>query len=284
MLKNPATDALDFLVIGNPSEIVMKDNMCSMGKNIQYNQLPHYLKVVSNRIMMPIRFIRYWKVRARNRKILKAKEVIHGNNTAKRIAAFISIPKNASKTTLDILDLGPNRDLETTTSLVIFENHQRAAILNKKYDLHNLFVFCFVRNPYDRCVSWYAYHKKIEPYKSLNFEAWVKAGMPHHQKRQNQTDYETEGISPLLQYNYVENYAVDFIGRMENYTSDLMNIVEKLNSICAENGIEHRFKFIEEKKNVSTRDSDFESYYTQETKGLVYLMLERDFTYFGYQR
>ena len=184
-------------------ELVMKDQFSTDKKN-QYNQLPHYLKVLRNRIMMPIkfirfiRFIRYWKVRARNRKILKAKEVIHGNNTAKRIAAFISIPKNASKTTLDILDLGPNRDLETTTSLVIFENHQRAAILNKKYDLHNLFVFCFVRNPYDRCVSWYAYHKKIEPYKSLNFEAWVKAGMPHHQKRQNQTDYETEGISPLI--------------------------------------------------------------------------------------
>lgn len=81
--------------------------------------------------------------------------VLHCNYGGERIAAFVSIPKNASKSVLDILELGANRDHDNTTSLVIYENHQRAAVLARKYNLAELFVFCFARNPYSRCISWY---------------------------------------------------------------------------------------------------------------------------------
>ncbi|MBC8488197.1 MAG: hypothetical protein H8D45_19385 [Bacteroidetes bacterium] len=73
-------------------------------------------------------------------------------SSRKRIAVFISIPRNASKTVLNILELGANRDIENTDSPVIYENHQRGVVLASKYELENLFVFCFSRNPYDRYI------------------------------------------------------------------------------------------------------------------------------------
>nr|VFJ58830.1 MAG: Sulfotransferase family protein [Candidatus Kentron sp. FW]VFJ58925.1 MAG: Sulfotransferase family protein [Candidatus Kentron sp. FW]VFJ63126.1 MAG: Sulfotransferase family protein [Candidatus Kentron sp. FW] len=154
---------------------------------------------------------------------------MHDNKTGERIAVFISIPKNASQSIIKILELGENRDEENTASLVIHENHQRARILNQRFDLNNLFVFCFSRNPYDRCVSWYRYHKNIEPYRSLSFDSWVMNGMPHHWIVQNLTDYVSEGITPLLQYNFLEQYKVDFVGKLENFSHDMKVIIERLN-------------------------------------------------------
>jgi len=215
---------------------------------------------------------------------LRKAPVIHSNPQAIRIAAFISIPKNASKSMLEILALGPNRDVENTTSLVIYENHQRAVVLRQKYNLSHLFVFCFVRNPYDRCVSWYEYHKDIEPYHSMPFESWIRNGMPHHITVQNGTDYVAEGLSPLLQYNYVESQRIDFIGRMESFEQDMVNIIEKLNTICATKGLLHRFEYIDSKVNTSNRISDYEHYYTKETKEIVFSTLQKDFEYFGYPK
>lgn len=205
-------------------------------------------------------------------------------DTTNRIGAFISIPKNASKTVLDVLELGRNRDSEITNSLVIYENHQRGMVLDARYNLGPLYVFCFCRNPYDRCVSWFEYHKEMEPYRTLSFETWIKNGMPHHWVQQNQTNYITEGISPLLQYHYVEQCKIDFVGRMENFEQDFSSIIEKLNELCTHKGLLHRFSYRNEQLNTSTRHAAMDSYYTPETRKIVYELLEKDFTYFGYER
>ncbi|MDY6904695.1 MAG: sulfotransferase family 2 domain-containing protein [Thermodesulfobacteriota bacterium] len=217
----------------------------------------------------------------RKRKVKKS-PVIHDNRNAIRIGAFISIPKNASKSVLDILELGHNRDEETTRSLVIYENHQRAAVLDRKYGLDNLFVFCFSRNPYDRCVSWFEYHKDIEPYKFYTFESWIKNGMPHHWDIQNQTNYAEKGLSPLLQYNFVENYKVDFIGQIENFSRDINTVIERLNTICENRGLRHRFQYTPKRVNTSERHTDLQHYYTKETREIVYAHLKQDFMHFGY--
>lgn len=209
---------------------------------------------------------------------------IHNNKNKNRIAIFISIPKNASHSVRTILQLGKNRDKENTSSLIIYENHQRASILSKKYDLNNLFVFCFSRNPYDRCISWYEYFKNIEPYKSFTFGSWVNNGMPHHFKIQNETDYEKEGISPLLQYNYVEQYKVDYVGKIESFNDDLKIIIEKLNTDCNEKNINHKFVFKNKKLNTSKRVPNFEYYYNTKTKETVYSLLKKDFEHFGYKK
>lgn len=201
----------------------------------------------------------------------------------KRIGAFISIPKNASKTVLDIMALGKNRDIEYTDSPVIYENHQRGSVLAKKYDLEQLFVFCFSRNPYDRCVSWYTYHRLLEPYKSMSFGDWIKSGLPHHWVRQNATNYEREGISPLLQYNFIENCRVDFIGRIENFEEDLNVVIETLNAICMEQKLDHRFLYGDKRLNTSEKQRE-NVWYTNETREIVYTLLKKDFEYFGYEK
>lgn len=208
---------------------------------------------------------------------------VAGRRQVDRIAAFISIPKNASKTVLRILDLGPNRDEETTDSLVIYENHQRGVVLNSKYKLDDLFVFCFSRNPYSRSVSWYEFHRDLEPYKSLTFEAWVRQGMPHHWKQQNQTDYVKEGISPLLQYNFVDGCRVDFVGRIESFESDLRNVIARLNSICGERSIAHKFQYAQMAVHRYRRQrARLADYYSDGTRQIVYSLLEKDFIHFGY--
>lgn len=201
----------------------------------------------------------------------------------KRIGAFISIPKNASKTVLDIMALGKNRDIEYTDSLVIYENHQRGAVLAKRYNLEQLFVFCFSRNPYDRCISWYTYHRLLEPYKSMSFDDWVKSGLPHHWIRQNATNYASEGISPLLQYNFIKDCKIDFIGRIENFEQDLKGIIEKLNAICSRQKIDSRFSYNQKHLNASEKQSENIGY-TDETRKIVYTLLKKDFEYFGYEK
>ena len=209
---------------------------------------------------------------------------MHDNETGERIAVFISIPKNASQSIIKILKLGENRDEENTASLVVHENHQRARILNQKFDLNNLFVFCFARNPYDRCVSWYRYHKNIEPYRSLSFYSWVMSEMPHHWTVQNRTDYASEGITPLLQCNFLEHYKVDFIGKLEDFPRDMEVIIERLNLICEEKKLKYRFRYVNKRINRSKRATDFTRYYNPETEEMVYALLEKDFLHFGYDR
>lgn len=209
--------------------------------------------------------------------------VINRTHPAKRIGAFISIPKNASKTVLNILELGKNRDFEYTDSLVIYENHQRGSVLAKKYDLEKLFVFCFSRNPYDRCLSWYNYHKDLEPYRSMSFDDWIKNKLPHHWIRQNSTDYVQEKITPLLQYNFIENCKVDFIGRMENFQEDIKLVIEKLNSICTASNINHHFTYSPLQLNTSKASTDKLSY-TDESREIIYSLFKKDFDFFGYEK
>jgi chondroitin 4-sulfotransferase 11 len=216
-------------------------------------------------------------------KMLRHINVVHNNKNKVRFGVCISIPKNASKSVLDILELGPNSDEENTASLIIYENHQRATILSKKYDFNNLFVFTFVRNPYDRCISWYEYHKNLEPYRSLSFSTWIEQEMPHHWKIQNQTDFELEGISPLLQYNFVERQKVDFIGKIESFLDDMKTIIVKLNMLCKKNDITYRFDFIDKQVNTSNRSYDWH-YYVRETKEMVSSLLNKDFEFFGYEK
>jgi len=209
-------------------------------------------------------------------------EVLHRNTERVRVALFISIPRNASQTVQAILGLGPNRDQENTTSLVIHENHQRASVLAEKYDLGVLFVFCFVRNPFDRCVSWYEFHKHVKPYRSLSFSAWVAAGMPHHFRKQNETDYVANRLTPLLQSTFIDGCQPDFIGRFEAFSVDMPVVIQRLNDACARQGLEHRFQWTDVHKNQSRRRMDYLSYYTSETQATVARLLRPDFERFNY--
>jgi hypothetical protein len=202
-----------------------------------------------------------------------------------KIACFVSVPKCASKSILDMLALGEERDedsAEKTERFVIYENHQRLSVLEARYDLRDKYIFAFVRNPYDRLASWYQYHLNMEPYRSLSFEAWIRQGCPTHWVVQNRTDWRQEGLSPLLQFNFLSasHTQPSFVGRMETFDDDMKRVVEDLNRICRQRGIEHRFGFRDIRVNASRSDLPT---YTPGLRDIVFRLFRKDFDAFGYQ-
>ena len=202
-----------------------------------------------------------------------------------KIATFVSIPKCASKTILKMYNLGRNRDNddeEKINHFIIYENHQRLAILEKKYDLTNHFIFTFVRHPYDRIKSWYYYHKSMPFYKNFSLNEWIRNGCQTHFKIQNMTNWEKEGLSPLLQYNFVNaNRKVDFIGKIENFESDNIKIIKILNQIFLEKNLPKQIKYSSIKENTSTKENEE---ITNENKVLIYNLFKQDFDFFGYNK
>lgn len=210
------------------------------------------------------------------------------NRIHHKIACFVSIPKCASKSVLSILQLGKNRDLdhkEATERYVIYENHQRLAVLQRKYPLDSLYLFTFAANPYKRIQSWFAYHQRHPFYRKYStFSQWIYQGCPCHWKKQNATSWHHLGKTPLLQYNFVENAShrkVDFIGKLENFEEDLRHIITHLNEICHLRKIPHTFNYRSVQKNTSNKSKCL---YTPETKEKVYQMFQKDFEYFGYEK
>lgn len=69
----------------------------------------------------------------------------------------------------------------------------------------------------------------------MSFDQWIKAGMPHHWQVQNETNYERANLSPLLQYTFVEEYNIDFIGQIETFDRDLKSIYLQIERVvCRE--------------------------------------------------
>lgn len=82
-------------------------------------------------------------------------KIINNNFDGKKIGVFISIPRCASKTILKMFELGKNRNNDTSeprNHFIIYENHQRLCVFEEKYNLDDLFIFTFVRNPYERVI------------------------------------------------------------------------------------------------------------------------------------
>lgn len=201
-----------------------------------------------------------------------------------KIGCFVSVPKCASKSVLEILALGEERDedsAEPTERLVIYENHQRLSVLETKYDLADKYTFAFVRNPYSRLASWYQYHWSIEPYRSFTFEAWIRQGCPTHWTVQNQTNWKQEGLSPLLQHNFLtaSHTRMSFVGRMESFEQDMKKVVDDLNAICHRRGIGHHFEF----RNLRVNSTRSETHsYNAEMRKIVFKLFRKDFETYGY--
>lgn len=203
----------------------------------------------------------------------------------KIIGAFISIPKCASKSILHIFNLGKNRDNhfdEKSDQSIIYENHQRLSVLEKRYDLNDKYIFTFVRHPYERIVSWFYYHKHTEPYKSLSLNEWISKGCKTHWKKQNETNWKKENLSPLLQYNFIEgNSNINYIGKMENFEQDCKNIIDQINILLEQNNYP---KITFSNIKVNSRSYPNKDKITEENKNLIYNMFKKDFEYFNYNK
>lgn len=128
------------------------------------------------------------------------------------------------------------------------------------------YKFCFVRNPFDRFVSLYTYHRQKarlrQPLASeLPFEDWLEAG--------------GSGSASRLQKEFVSNdqgdVILDYIGRFENLEHDCKRIFNTLHLPCV---LPHRNK---------TSHQHYSSYYTPRAREIVETNFKDDLDLFGYK-
>jgi len=211
------------------------------------------------------------------------------------IGVFISIPNCDSNSIREMFELGKNHNdhndynnhnnhNNNNGKSIIDENHQRLEILENKYDLKNKYIFTFVRHPYERIKSWFYYHKNIEPYKSHSLNEWISLGCQTHWKRQNQTNWAEEKLSPLLQYNFIHGESnINYIGKIENYEHDCKTIISQLNILFDQNNCQKKIVYSNIKKN-SPRSKSNNDLITPENKRLIYRKFRKDFYYFNYKK
>lgn len=142
------------------------------------------------------------------------------------------------------------------------------------------YKFAFVRNPWDRLVSWYSMivnngpRNKLWEYvlrNSRNFEEFVKncTEMVH--------DYDGDKNCFFNQLDYLTdekgNLIVDFIGRYEN-------LAEDFKKVCSVIGLQQLELPHERHKSKHTH---YSAYYTPQTREIVAQRYAKDIKYFGYQ-
>jgi hypothetical protein len=167
-------------------------------------------------------------------------------------------------------------------------NYAHSFIDSIDYSTYNKFYkFCFVRNPFDRLVSWYnmmlhkGVHNDFSEYllvNSKNFSEFINLTKIIYEKNKLEWDGKTPYPKSIgfNQLDYVSdnegNVLVDFIGRFENLNEDYDKIIEKIG--VKNLPLPHLNKF---------EYKDYRTYYTDKDIEKVYKMYEKDIKYFGYE-
>ena len=156
-----------------------------------------------------------------------------------------------------------------------FAGHKKAFYYKELYpkEFNNYFKFAFVRNPWDRVVSFYHYQVKRKwdfyPFnETISFKKFVKEWL---RQMRRQTTLSTNSC-----YDWIsdknDDLLVDFIGRLENFQQDF-------NTICDKIGIPHQQLPYTNKTN----HKHYTEYYDDETKEIVAKKYAKDIEYFGYE-
>jgi hypothetical protein len=133
--------------------------------------------------------------------------------------------------------------------------------------------FAFVRNPWDRLVSWY--HMCVQNESPNRFSQYVKDNAPTF------SDFVTKTITGIAerttwnQLDYVTDATgeviVDFIGRYERLGDDLAAVTARL-------GVAFDLPHVNR-----SRRGDYREYYTAATAEIVARRFARDIEHFGYR-
>ena len=114
----------------------------------------------------------------------------------------------------------------------------RIYMLSNLKKFNTYFKFCFVRNPYDRCVSTYLYlkaggnrkgdlyFKELIEKKYYTFDKFILDYLDLH------LIHEHNLFKPQFRYiyNFQKECMVDFIGRYESINKDFLYISKKINN------------------------------------------------------
>ena len=129
--------------------------------------------------------------------------------------------------------------------------------------------FAFVRNPYDRIVSYYSYyHYKYGHY---SFEEFVKKFVQEKARLDTRAYWN-------LQHKWLcdkkGNLIVDYVGKFESLNEDLLTICNKINIDVPK---------LKHLKN-SKRKRAYGEFYNDKTRKIVSEACAKDFELFGYQK
>jgi hypothetical protein len=164
--------------------------------------------------------------------------------------------------------------------------NKHSFITELENEYKNYFKFSFVRNPWDRLVSWYNMFLNLKV--SNDFSKYVLNNSKNFSEFLNLTEIIVEKIGhdnpngeyypKSISFNQLDyltnkegNINVDFIGRYENINDDYRNISTKLNISL---DLECRNKF---------NHDHYRTYYSDSDAEKVYHMYKRDIDYFGYE-
>lgn len=132
------------------------------------------------------------------------------------ILGLIHIPKTGGTTVAMALRQG---------NFMVVNNHQRATLRRQQdRDWSRSFHATFIRNPWDRAVSFFYWNKEHHP--DLSFDEWVKSGCPNLH-----SDFDTNGeFDNIDQLAYFTDDngkdLVGFVGRYENLEEDTIRLAE----------------------------------------------------------
>jgi hypothetical protein len=155
----------------------------------------------------------------------------------------------------------------------------------------DFFKFCFVRNPWDRCVSWYhylkakgrgRYHHRSRRYKNSEFRdfvinednkfyyhmPWAKQSPHLHRMLKVKSPFD-EQIDWISKDGEI---VVDFVGRFENIEKDFDYVCEKIGHP------KPNLKHVR-----SSKHGHYTEYYDDETADIIAERFKRDIETFGYQ-
>ena len=195
-----------------------------------------------------------------------------------RTFAFIYIPKTGGNSIIKMFDLTPHDDI-----LLTHEPIDRAT-----EDLTNLFTFAFVRNPFDRLYSTYAYfqkhkktHKKSPIYNSNGLHHFYDGSFKHwllHESWPLWDPNKTMGLpfQKKQQLEYITigwKICIDYVARMEHFDDEYKAICFKLNKTPVST-IQH--------ENQSRRSLDYHIMYDDEMIDFVYKYHAADLETFNY--
>jgi hypothetical protein len=121
------------------------------------------------------------------------------------------------------------------------------------------FKFTFIRNPWDRAVSWFFWHRYYMKYST--FERWVRRGLPCEEKPWFLEGHPNNSLDQKTFFCDLDgNSLVDFIGRFENLHGDFQ-------TICRDHLNRHNVKLHHMQK--SSQRPPYQTHYTMETREIV---------------
>lgn len=180
---------------------------------------------------------------------------------------FIHIQRTGGSTLINLL----SKQLGENVKIVTQHGNTKSAELALILDNRDYFSFAFVRNPWDRILSWYLLinkqnlgsleheREKYQKFLEMDFAA-VPGDIDFHY---NQLDYISNDKGVIL---------TNKLYRFENYEAEVGAMFKELN-----------LPMIDIPKMNATWSRNYQDYYTERSKELIAEKCKKDIDYFGYK-